>query len=193
MKRILPIFSIVFIMTACSSSADKTQEQTNAAALQQTVPNYSVDTTGLAQFRLWKAQNELADVSEYNKPEVENAAPVNRSKKAYQAPARKTSKAVASKPSPSRTTAGNSGDASGAAEGDGDQISTESGETAKAPQKEGWSKAAKGAVIGGAVGAAGGAVINKKNRAAGAVIGGVIGAGGGYVLGRKMDKKDGRY
>ena len=56
-----------------------------------------------------------------------------------------------------------------------------------------WSKAAKGAVIGGVVGAAGGAVINKRNRAAGAVIGGVLGAGGGYVIGRTMDKKDGRY
>jgi Glycine zipper len=59
--------------------------------------------------------------------------------------------------------------------------------------KKGWSKAAKGAVIGGAGGAVIGAVINKRNRAAGAAIGGVIGAGGGYVLGRTMDKKDGRY
>ena len=41
-------------------------------------------------------------------------------------------------------------------------------------------------------GAAGGAVINKKNRVAGAVIGAVLGAGGGYVVGRQMDKKDGR-
>lgn len=62
--------------------------------------------------------------------------------------------------------------------------------TAKA--KKGWSKAAKGAVIGGASGAVIGAVVNKRNRAAGAAIGGVIGAGGGYVIGRSMDKKDGR-
>ena len=61
-----------------------------------------------------------------------------------------------------------------------------------AKAKKGWSKAAKGAVIGGAGGAVAGAVINKRNRAAGAVIGGVIGAGGGYVIGRSMDKKDGR-
>ncbi len=62
-----------------------------------------------------------------------------------------------------------------------------------AKTKKGWSKAAKGAVIGGASGAILGAVINKRNRAAGAVIGGVIGGGGGYVLGRRMDKKDGRF
>ncbi len=68
---------------------------------------------------------------------------------------------------------------------------SETQNTAKA--KRGWSKAAKGAVIGGASGAVIGAVVNKRNRAAGAVIGGVIGGGGGYVIGRKMDKKDGRF
>jgi outer membrane lipoprotein SlyB len=72
-------------------------------------------------------------------------------------------------------------------------INSESGDEAKATQKEGISKAAKGAVIGGIAGAGAGAVINKKNRVVGAVVGAVIGAGGGYVLGRKMDKKDGRY
>jgi hypothetical protein len=73
-------------------------------------------------------------------------------------------------------------------------INSESSNTAKASsQKKGWSKAAKGAVIGGVGGAAAGAVINKKNRAAGAVIGGVLGAGAGYGIGRSKDKKDGRY
>ena len=52
---------------------------------------------------------------------------------------------------------------------------------------------AKGAVIGGVAGAAGGAAIHKKNRVLGAVVGAVVGAGGGYVVGRGMDKKDGRY
>jgi len=61
------------------------------------------------------------------------------------------------------------------------------------PAKKGWSKAAKGAVIGGAGGAVLGAVINKRNRVAGGVIGGVLGAGVGYGIGRSMDKKDGRY
>jgi len=59
-------------------------------------------------------------------------------------------------------------------------------------EKKGWSKAAKGAVIGGVTGAAAGAVINKKNRGAGAVIGGVTGAGAGAIIGNEMDKKDGR-
>lgn len=59
-------------------------------------------------------------------------------------------------------------------------------------EKKGWSKTAKGAVIGGVTGAAAGAVINKKNRGAGAVIGGVTGAAAGAVIGNEMDKKDGR-
>jgi hypothetical protein len=71
--------------------------------------------------------------------------------------------------------------------------SSESGNTAKSAEKKGISKAAKGAIIGGVGGAAAGAVINKKNRAAGAVIGGVLGAGAGYGIGRSKDKKDGRY
>lgn len=62
---------------------------------------------------------------------------------------------------------------------------------AKTVQKKGWSKAAKGAVIGAGAGAIAGAVISKKP-VKGAVIGGVIGAGAGYVIGRSKDKKDGR-
>jgi len=73
--------------------------------------------------------------------------------------------------------------------GSGSTASTSSG---TATRKKGWSSAAKGAVIGGVAGAAGGAVVNKKNRAAGAVIGGVVGAAGGYGIGRSIDKKNGR-
>ena len=60
-------------------------------------------------------------------------------------------------------------------------------------QKKGWSKAAKGAVIGGAAGAVAGAILVKKNRVAGAAAGAAVGAGVGYGIGRAKDKKDGRY
>ena len=63
--------------------------------------------------------------------------------------------------------------------------------TAAAPAKKGMSSAAKGAIIGGAAGAVGGAIIDKKS-GRGAVIGGVAGAGAGYVIGRDKDKKSGR-
>src|SRR5687767_6689163 len=52
-------------------------------------------------------------------------------------------------------------------------------------EKKGWSKAAKGAVIGGATGAAAGAVLHKKNRVVGGVVGAAAGAGVGYGIGKK--------
>lgn len=71
-------------------------------------------------------------------------------------------------------------------------MTDETRNTAKAPVKKGWSKAAKGTAIGAGGGAILGAVINKKNRAIGAAIGGVLGGGIGYGIGRHLDKKDGR-
>ncbi|MGE5521186.1 MAG: glycine zipper domain-containing protein [Candidatus Dadabacteria bacterium] len=68
-----------------------------------------------------------------------------------------------------------------------------SSSSSAAPAKKGWSKTAKGAVIGGVVGAGTGAVVNKRNRGVGAVIGGALGAGAGAVIGNQMDKKDGRH
>ena len=73
----------------------------------------------------------------------------------------------------------------------GGTLSSESDNTAK--ERKGWSKTAKGAVIGGVVGAGTGAVVNKKNRAVGAVVGGVVGAGTGAIIGNELDKKDGRH
>lgn len=61
-----------------------------------------------------------------------------------------------------------------------------------APEKKGWSNKAKGAVIGGVVGAGAGAVISKEKKAQGAIIGGVVGAAAGYGVGAILDKKKGR-
>lgn len=58
-------------------------------------------------------------------------------------------------------------------------------------RRKGWSSAAKGAVIGGVVGAGTGILVDKKN-GRGAVIGGVVGAGTGYVIGRSRDRRSGR-
>ena len=62
--------------------------------------------------------------------------------------------------------------------------------TTTTTQKQGISKAAKGAIIGGVGGAVGGAVIGKN--AKGAAIGAAVGAAGGYIIGRGKDRKDGR-
>lgn len=51
-------------------------------------------------------------------------------------------------------------------------------------------KKTQGAVIGGAAGAAAGAIIAKDNRLVGGLIGGALGAGGGYLIGAQMQKND---
>ncbi|MGV3540418.1 MAG: YMGG-like glycine zipper-containing protein [Rufibacter sp.] len=56
----------------------------------------------------------------------------------------------------------------------------------KKKEKKGWSRKAKGAVIGAAGGATAGAIVGGKK---GAVIGGVAGTVAGGAIGRKKDKK----
>ena len=164
MKRILSVFTIAAVMAAsCNSSPGVIASASTAAAPAQ-------DTTGLAAFQAWKSMNELAAMNQqFNQPTVSYAS------------APQTRVVYVPQKSTVRRSTSSSGSASSSSSGN-----------AKAAQKKGWSKAAKGAVIGGVAGAAGGAVINKKNRAVGAVIGGVLGAGAGYGIGRGMDKRDGR-
>jgi hypothetical protein len=70
---------------------------------------------------------------------------------------------------------------------------SETSNAAKAPEKpKGLSRAAKGAIIGGVVGAGAGAIIDKKKPVRGAVIGAATGAGVGYTIGRDGDRKSGR-
>jgi hypothetical protein len=157
MKRIMiPVFAIAVAMTACNTTPD------NATTQKAIQP--AVDTTGLAQFQAWKAQNELVSTQQ-------NAAMAQP----------QTREVVKYYPVSSARRSSSSSSGSTASTG------------TTTTRKKGWSSAAKGAVIGGVAGAAGGAVINKKNRAAGAVIGGVVGAAGGYGIGRSIDKKNGRY
>lgn len=63
--------------------------------------------------------------------------------------------------------------------------------TPDADKTRGWSKGAQGAVIGGATGAVGGAIISK-DKGTGAAVGAAVGAAGGYIIGHEKDKKDGR-
>jgi hypothetical protein len=176
MKKIIPLFSLVIIMLACNTAPKP--EVLQAAAV-------NPDTSGFGKFQEWKMQNELADAEEYKLAQLSALSPQKISPKIKATPVRKSNTA-------SKKSSGNAG--SGTSDNNsGGSISDNSEQTAKAPaKKEGWSKAAKGAAIGGAGGAVTGAVLNKKNRVMGAIIGGVLGAGGGYVIGRKMDKKDSR-
>ena len=188
MKRILSIFSIAAVMAACNSTPRTGVDTFVVSPSTQKPATETVDTTGLADFQAWKAQNELKDASEYNQGAAlatVAAAPAATAAKSY-TPARKASKSYTS--TSKRSSVASRG---GSGNYEGGSMSSESSNTAK--RKKGWSKAAKGAVIGGVVGAGTGAVVNKRNRAVGAVIGGVLGGGIGYGIGRGMDKRDGRY
>ena len=191
MKKLLPVLGFTFLMAACN-----TMPEQKADAVQSTQQTISQpDTTGMAAFNAWKAQNELASVNAYQQTQQTQSAPEKtRTVVKYVPVKQSTSSKPVSKTSSSSNSASSPEPKSSESSAGSGSGSTDngSGETAQVEKKEGWSKAAKGAVIGGVAGAAGGAVINKKNRVAGAVIGGVIGAAGGYGIGRTMDKKDGR-
>jgi hypothetical protein len=183
MKKILFGLSAVVVMASCS------QNNPRPAAETQTLT--PADTAGLAQFQAWKAQNELAVANQMAaQQEQQPTKEVVRERVVYVKEPRRSTPARSSGTTARRST-GTSGSSGSTGSGTDAGTGTGTGETQQ--QKEGWSKAAKGAVIGGAGGAAAGAVINKRNRAAGAVIGGVIGGAAGYGIGRSQDKKDGRY
>ncbi len=170
MKKLLTILSIAVIFTTACTNNSKSNAEARLKAYQDSIA-LSADTAGLAEFQQWKAENELTD-AEINAREEQFAATQARS----YAPARKS---TATRSTNSRSSSGSG--------------SSQSGNTAKAPAKKGWSKAAKGAAIGTAGGAVVGAVVNKRNRVVGGVVGGVLGGAAGYGIGRSKDKKDGRY
>jgi hypothetical protein len=201
MKKFLPFFSLLFLITACTSKPAETETKTVQSAQQTT---QSLDTAGLSAFQQWKAQNELTVTTPPQQQEQPVAqAPVRtvtviREVRVQQpAPARKTVRQQAPAPVQERTAPVEDKQPAPAGTGDVASNTGSGNSTADAPatqpetaKKEGMSNATKGAVIGSAGGAVVGAVINKRNRGAGAVIGGVIGGAVGYGLGKKKDNKE---
>jgi hypothetical protein len=183
MKTTITMFAVAAVFAACNSNPKPDVKGTSTIATE--------DTAGLAEFKMQKEQMKEGELIEtegiYDGSSTNNlngTAPVvtsnNNTRRVSSAPARRS---TASRSTSSRSSG--SGVSSGSSGG--------SGTVAQAPaKKEGWSKAAKGAAIGGATGAVAGAVISKK-KGKGAIIGGILGAGGGYVIGRSKDKREGRY
>ena len=164
------LFITAIAATACNSKPQASSTD-NHSKLADSI-RLATDTAGLAEYQQWKAQNELAAQNAEGEKQNTGAAKQN---------------AAVAQPAKTKAKASNNSVA------DAPSGSASSGSGSTANEKKGWSKTAKGAVIGGAVGAGAGAIINKKNRAAGAVIGGAVGAGAGAVIGHDMDKKDGRH
>ena len=164
MKKILSIFAIVVIFTACKNKKNLEVEKNKNMVL--------VDTTGLSK------SNALTDVGgKY----VIRETPVAAS------PKKSTPKSSGNNSEANNSNNSNNNNTSNS--GSGTQNTTEA---APVQRDKGWSDAAKGTAIGGGTGAVLGAVINKKDPVTGAVIGTVVGAGTGYAIGRSRDKKSGR-
>jgi hypothetical protein len=140
------------------------------------VNDINVDTLGFAAFKRQKAETARQSYEDSIR-----RAEIIAERKKYNTEGNTrtgtTKKSAAKKQSTDNTV---SADETGVAEKPADTVK----------EKRGWSKKAKGAVIGAATGAAAGAVINKKNRKVGGVVGGVVGAAAGYGIGRHKDKKE---
>jgi len=184
MKRISSLFAVAAVFAACNSTP-----KTGAEVKPLTSQGVTIlaDTTGLSEFQAWKNQKDQGLENNAIAPGTKTVvgyADDNNTSVAKAAPVRKRS--VATRTTRSRTA--NRTYSSGSSTVYAPAPST----TTTTTRKKGWSKAAKGAAIGGGSGAVLGAIISK-NKGKGAIIGGVIGAAGGYVIGRGKDKKDGRY
>jgi len=163
MKKILVVIALSSVMFACNNKAKEEAALKQKEAEKQLVIKAMKDSLRLDSFK--KAELVKQEQAEKARHEAELAA-------ARRSGLRQRSTAYSG--------SGGSGGSS-----------TSYGGTQPTAKKKGWSDAAKGAVIGGAAGAVGGAIIDKK-KGRGAVIGGLVGAGGGYLIGRGEDRKSGR-
>jgi hypothetical protein len=200
MKTSIIAIAVASIFAACNGKPETTKTTNNV--VQTDTSNISsqaaandnselIETKGVPDTII---DTDGAKYARVGSDEVKSKAPAvasrktSASKTTKRSTARSSGTARARNRSNSGSGSGSSNSGSGSVEsGSGTEGST-AGTTEK---KEGWSKAAKGTVIGAGTGAVTGAIISKK-KGKGAVIGGLIGAGGGYIIGRKKDKKDGR-
>lgn len=192
MKKILTIIATAAMFAACSN--DKELDTNKDVVLTDTSgmykSNYSTDVSPAAN-----EKEEIAPAAQTRVIRETRVVYVDRTPKATKQTIHEASpvEPVVTAPVQTPTNTGTStlpGTTTPGTEGTvGTNTGSESTTEAPAEKKEGWSKAAKGAVIGGVGGAVAGAILSKK-KGKGAIIGGVIGAAGGYILGRKKDKAD---
>lgn len=199
MKNLLLTLSIATMFVACKT---ETKEAVKADMVPINTAGYNMSNAATDVAQQMETEEIAEPVARRTVARKRTAAPVVREREYTpqqpQYPAPVVNNTPVPTPAPQPTTQETIPTAStipGTVDGNGTTASTgvgtgttEGTEATVPAKKKGWSNAAKGAVIGGAAGAIGGAIINGKNRGAGAIIGAVIGAGGGYVLGRKKDK-----
>jgi hypothetical protein len=176
MKQVLVALTIgVFALTAtsCNSSEDR-QREADMAAQQRTLDSMKLE---MARNQAIDSMNEVARIREEEEKAAKAAAVASASRRSSGS---------------SRSSSSGSSSYNGAGYTQPVAASPAPVVVQEEEKKKGWSAKAKGAVIGAGVGAASGAIINKRNRGAGAIIGGVGGAAVGTGVGAIIDKKKGR-
>ncbi len=166
MKKIFVVIALSSVMFACNNKAKE------EAALKQKEAEKQLAV---------KAVKDSLRLDSFKRAEVAKVEAEKEAKHQAELVAAREAGARSSRSSRSYASSGTSSGGS----------SSSYGGTQPTAKKKGWSDAAKGSVIGGAAGAVGGALIDKK-KGRGAIIGGLVGAGGGYLIGRGEDRKSGR-
>lgn len=195
----LSIFAISAVLAACNNNP-KTEADTahNAATADTATSNHNAFTDNAREVQLNGVNDTIVtnNGETYVKVNPNEAKPANvkplaesNEKPVVRHTTRRTSKASSGGSGTGTTKSESSTVSNGTSGSNGADTTTT---TTTTTEKKGWSKAAKGAVIGAGTGAAAGAIISKK-KGKGAIVGGIIGATGGYIIGRSKDKKDGRY
>ena len=169
MKKIFVVIALSSVMFACNNKAKE------EAALKQQEAEKQLAV---------KAVKDSLRLDSFKRAEVAKVEAEKEAKHQAELVAAREAGARSSRSSRSSRSYASSGTSSGGS-------SSSYGGTQPTAKKKGWSDAAKGSVIGGAAGAVGGALIDKK-KGRGAIIGGLVGAGGGYLIGRGEDRKSGR-
>lgn len=197
MKKIVFVFAIIAVFMGCQSNPKiGTDTATTSTKSDTATLNHNAFTDKAREVQLNGVNDTIvsSDGNTYVKLKPKEAEP------ATVKVAEINNKPKAQHSSSRARRASSVGSGAGTSKSENSTVSNGTGsgriDTAATPtpvtKKKGWSKAAKGAVIGAGSGAAAGAILTKK-KGKGAIIGGIIGATGGYIIGRGKDKKDGRY
>lgn len=195
MKRLFISLTIVAALASCKSNDDKNAQNrdiqllSDSTAHTNTVSSDTPSTTAVAQPApiVEKSSNTpVIDKNKSGKAPVTKTTPAQQpsqpSSQTVSTPVPEVTPPVATAPVPAKDSA------VAATTGTGqDNGAANAGTTVE--KKKGISKAAQGAIIGGAAGAVGGAIVSKK-KGVGAAVGAVVGAAGGYIIGKNKDKKD---
>lgn len=186
MKNLLFILSILIVFSACNTNSNSAgnQERNIQLLTDSTAYHNNLSSDTSTTMNSEKVVGEAPDKTKSSK--------ASSKQKNTTAPVTVPATASETNPTPAPVTTSKDSviDNSGTANtGTIDKSDAPSASVPKTEEKKGWNKATQGAVIGGAAGAVGGAIISKK-KGVGAVVGGIVGAAGGYIIGNKKDKKE---